>query len=120
MYISISLSTTILGYVSDLIAKREWCTKATSRRIFESLSLCGAGLCFACIPLAGCNIQLVIILLFLAMICYGGQAGGDAPMVMDIAPDYSGSLYGVTNSFGSLPGFLAPMAIGFLLDDKVV
>jgi ACS family sodium-dependent inorganic phosphate cotransporter-like MFS transporter 5 len=70
----------------------------------------------AIVPAVGCNQISVIVLLILAMLILGLISGGDSPIVVDIAPDYSGSLYGFTNAFASLPGFLAPLFVGLILD----
>jgi MFS family permease len=50
------------------------------------------------------------------MITLGLISGGENLIVVDIAPDYSGSIYGFTNAFSSLPGFLAPLFAGLILD----
>ena len=71
------------------------------------------------IPVAGCNTTIVIVLLVCTMLILGCVAGGDSPMVADIAPDYSGTVYGATNAIASCPGFLAPLFVGLILDHNV-
>ncbi|KAK4336887.1 hypothetical protein RND71_043714 [Anisodus tanguticus] len=44
---------------------------------------------------------------------------GDNPIVMDLAPAYSGSLYGLTNAIASIPGFLAPIYVGVMLESEI-
>ena len=67
-----------------------------------------------------CNIILVIVMLNLAMLTMGLVSGGDSIIVVDIAPDYSGSVYGVSNAIASLPGFMAPLFVGIMLDQEGV
>ena len=74
----------------------------------------------AVVPLVGCDQTAVIVLLILGMVIIGLTAGGDSPIVVDIAPDYSGSLYGFQNCFASIPGFLAPLVVGLVLDGDSV
>lgn len=52
------------------------------------------------------------------MITIGLTSGGENLIVVDVAPDYAGSIYAITNSVSSLPGFLAPQFVGILLDNS--
>ena len=54
-------------------------------------------------------------MLVVAMIIFGLNAGGDKPVVVDIAPDHSGTIYGITNAIASLPGILSPLVVGFMI-----
>lgn len=80
----------------------------------------GAAIFLALIPVFGCEIVPIIIMLNLSMISLGLTAGGDSLIIADVAPDYSGSIYGFTNSIASLPGFLAPLCVGLVLDQPNV
>ncbi|XP_054156517.1 sialin-like [Oppia nitens] len=116
IYIALSVSLMFFGYISDLIERRRLMNRTVSRKLFETLGLSGAAVLMAVIPAVGCNQGAVITLLIFGMIVLGLMAGGDSPIVVDVAPDYSGSLYGLTNSFASFPGFLAPLVVGLVLD----
>ena len=37
--------------------------------------------------------------------------------MLDIAPDYSGIIFGVSNTLSNVPGFVAPTIVGYLLTD---
>ena len=41
-------------------------------------------------------------------------SGYNTPNHADIAPKYAGSLFGVTNMIGTIPGFLAPQMVGII------
>ena len=116
---ALSLSLTFFGFVSDWIGKKKIVSDTWSRKIFESIALGGPAICLALIPVVRCNLSLVITLLVVGMIIFGLNAGGDKPIVVDIAPDHSGTIYGITNAIASLPGILAPIYVGYFLDGKV-
>lgn len=80
------------------------------------MALIGGAFFLALVPAAGCNIIAVIIMLNLAMIVLGFISGGESLIVADVAVDYTGTVYGLTNSICSLPGFMAPFFIGVMLD----
>jgi MFS family permease len=104
------------GYASDLVERKKLLSRTVSRKVFQATALIGAAIFMALIPAVGCNQISVIVLLILGMIVLGLISGGENPIVVDIAPDYSGSIYGFTNAFSSLPGFLAPLFAGLILD----
>jgi MFS family permease len=116
IYIAYSASLMAFGFASDIVERKRLLSRTVSRKAFEATALIGAAVFMAIVPAVGCNQISVIVLLILAMIVLGLISGGDAPIVVDIAPDYSGSLYGFTNAFASLPGFLAPLFVGLVLD----
>lgn len=91
-------------------------TTAT-RKVFETISFVGPAICLALIPVTPMNLGVLIALLTVAMVIFGLNAGGDKPIVVEIAPDHSGTIYGITNAIASLPGIIAPLVVGFLIED---
>ena len=121
VYIVYSASLMLFGYASDFVEKKKLFSRTVSRKLFQSIGLVGAAAFMALIPVVECDQTSVIAFLMSGMIVLGLLSGGDAIIVIDIAPDYSGSLYGYTNAFASLPGFLAPLFVGLILDaDHVI
>ncbi|OTF79875.1 sialin-like protein [Euroglyphus maynei] len=116
IYISLGGSMLSWGSVADWIERRQCLGRTASRKLFQTIALVGSAAFLASIPLFGCQIIPIIVMLNLSMITLGLTAGGDSLIIVDVAPDYSGSIYGFSNSIASLPGFLAPMFVGFLLD----
>ena len=79
----------------------------------------GPTLALVLIPMAGCNVVLVVILLILSMSTIGFETGGAAPIVSEMAPAISGTVFGVTNTFSCSIGFIAPLLSGIILGDNV-
>ena len=105
----------MFGALSDQISRKGWLSKLTSRKLFESIALFGSGGCLMLIPLAPCSPYVVVCLMIASSCLYAAMTGGDNVIVCDLTTTHSGSLYGITNAVGSLPGFLAPIFVGFLL-----
>ncbi|XP_023217578.1 uncharacterized protein LOC111619972 [Centruroides sculpturatus] len=116
VYIANSASLIISGYISDVIIKKGILQVTTVRKICETIGLLGPGICMAIIPLIGCDTLKVIILLTISMGLFGCIGGGDMVAVVDLAPDYAGTIFGLTNGLSCIPGFLAPHLAGILLD----
>lgn len=120
IYIALGGSALIWGYVSDYVGRKHWFTATVSRKLFQSLALFGGAFFLGLIPAAGCSVTAIITLLNLSMLTIGLTAGGESLIVVDVAPDYAGSIYGFTNAIASLPGFLAPLFVGLMLDQPNV
>lgn len=116
VYIALSFSLTGFGFFSDWIGQKKLLSDTLSRKIFETIALVGPAICLIVIPQLGCNLAGLVALLIVAMIIFGFNAGGDKIIVVDIAPDHSGTIYGITNAIASLPGILSPLVVGFLIN----
>lgn len=81
----------------------------------------------------GCTVAAVFVLavgyspnptMAIAFLCIGVgitgvNATGYAVNLLDIAPRFAGVIMGITNVFGSLPGFLSPQIVGIITVNKV-
>ncbi|XP_023217799.1 sialin-like isoform X2 [Centruroides sculpturatus] len=116
VYASESLTLALSGWLSDYLRKKQVLPITTIRKVFELIGLMGPAACLIIIPLVKCNSMMVIVLLILSLGFLGFIGGGDMPIVVDIAPDYAGTLFGVCNGFACITGFLAPLVAGLFLE----
>jgi MFS transporter, ACS family, solute carrier family 17 (sodium-dependent inorganic phosphate cotransporter), other len=63
---------------------------------------------------AGCDRSLVIILFTLAMGTMGGFYPGMKVNILDLSPNYAGTLMAVTNGIGAITGIVGPYLVGVL------
>ncbi len=77
--------------------------------MFIIIAFLGPGLCMVAVVLSGCNSTLSVVFLVVAMGFNGCIYPGFNSTHVDMAPDFAGTLMGLTNSFGNLPGFIAPL-----------
>ncbi|CAG2175092.1 unnamed protein product [Oppiella nova] len=108
------------GPLSALVIKRfgHKISKTRIRKIFESIALIGPAICLAIITGMGCNSTAVVALLITALFLYGLFTGGEFVIYGEIAPDYSGTVFGIAGTLGAIPGFVAPYAVGVILGDS--
>ena len=52
------------------------------------------------------------------MCLYGFITGGEYPIIPEYAPEFTGTVFGFTNTLASSMGFLAPIIVGQILDSK--
>lgn len=116
IYSADALTIFLSGFMADYIRKRNYFSLTTTRKIFEAIGMFGPALCILLVPFLGCDSTKVIIAFVFTLLCFGFNAAGDIAIVMDLAPDFAGILYGFTNAFGNLPAIISPYIAGLLLD----
>ena len=60
-----------------------------------------------------------VMLLFVAVTINSATSAGYEVNILDLAPNYAGTVFGIINAAGSIPAFLAPMTVGALTTDQV-
>uniref|UniRef100_A0AAY4C683 Major facilitator superfamily (MFS) profile domain-containing protein n=1 Tax=Denticeps clupeoides TaxID=299321 RepID=A0AAY4C683_9TELE len=116
-YLGAWLFSVLSGVAADHLLEREVMSVTAVRKIF---TLAG--------KLAQLSLHINIFSLFLfyalAVTCLtlsttigGASAAGVFINQIDIAPRYAGFLLGITNTFGTIPGVLSPIAVGYLAKD---
>lgn len=120
IYITYALSQIVMGRLSDWIGSHHCISRTVSQKIFQSVACIGAGLCLALVPLFGCNVVAIVVVLNVSMIFQSLVMGGETLSVVDIAPQHAATIYGFTNAVSGLPGFIAPQVVGLLLEQPGV
>ena len=75
--------------------------------------------CIVLVGYAGCNADAAIALLCCAVTANGAVYSGYMNSHLDIAPNFAGTLMGLTNAFATIPGFLAPQVVGYIINGQV-
>ncbi|KAF2348527.1 Major facilitator superfamily [Trinorchestia longiramus] len=89
-----------------------------ARRFSSFFGLLLPGLLLTTISLAGCNRSLVVVILILAVGLSGLDHAGHLCAFQELAPNFAGTLTGISNTVATLPGFLAPQLTGYLTKGK--
>nr|CAD7423052.1 unnamed protein product [Timema monikensis] len=74
---------------------------------------------FIAVALVGCNREAVTLLLVVTGAFGGAVYAGNQMNHMALSPHYAGTMYGITNAASNMCGFLAPYAIGLLINGRV-
>ncbi|KAI5091729.1 sialin isoform X1, partial [Silurus meridionalis] len=114
------LFSVLSGALADKLLEKEIMSITTIRKLFTFAGLIlPAGLLVA-VGFAGCSGVLAVTFLTLSTTLGGFSAAGVFINQLDIAPQYAGILLGITNTFGTLPGVAAPMAVGYLTNNHTL
>ncbi|XP_014769647.1 sialin isoform X3 [Octopus bimaculoides] len=98
------------GRFADFLRSKNYLSTRSIRVLFQSVSYIGSASLIIVIGFLDCNqTTLAGILFFITGMILTFYVGGFIVNHVDIAPKYAGILYGITNTFAALPGFLAPL-----------
>ncbi|RXG50903.1 hypothetical protein Avbf_05174 [Armadillidium vulgare] len=87
-------------------------SKTWVRKLATLIAHGGPGICLLSLSLVECNRNLTVTLIFVAISLQGGIYSGWLINAIDIAPNFAGTLYGITNALASIPSWVAPMLVG--------
>ncbi|GAB1606334.1 sialin-like isoform X2 [Argonauta hians] len=109
-FLSQAISMPLFGVLVDFLRSKKYLSTRTIRVLFQSLCFILSAAVLVLIGFLTCEqASLAGILFLLCGIIMALYVGGFNVNHADIAPRYAGVLYGITNTFSSLPGFLSPL-----------
>jgi ACS family sodium-dependent inorganic phosphate cotransporter len=103
----------LAGSISDrLISSGMNVTKV--RKLMQTISFGGLAICLALVPFVE-TVWAAIGLLCLSQLFLSANVGGFVVNHMDIAPNHAGTLMGITNTAGTIPGIAGVYITGLIL-----
>uniref|UniRef100_A0A8C7G8M5 Si:ch1073-513e17.1 n=1 Tax=Oncorhynchus kisutch TaxID=8019 RepID=A0A8C7G8M5_ONCKI len=108
----------ISGVVADSLLEKELLSVTAVRKIFTITGLLLPAAFLVAVGYSGCSGVLAVTFLTLSSTAGGTSAAGVFINQIDIAPRYAGVLFGITNTFGTIPGVVAPIITGYLTKDQ--
>jgi MFS transporter, ACS family, solute carrier family 17 (sodium-dependent inorganic phosphate cotransporter), other len=108
------LMTNVAGYLADYLLRNGSSTTHV-RKLAQTVGLAGAAIFLLLLPGAasvGSALTLMCIAAGLLALCLAGFP----PNCLDIAPRHADVLYGISNTFATLPGLIGVFITGWLVD----
>jgi len=102
------------GQLADWLRAPHRLQTGTVRKLFCAAGLLIPGLLLSAIGFLGCNRILIVCAVILVVGSSGLAVSGFGVNHLDLAPIYAGTLMGLTNTLGTIPGFLGPQVVGAL------
>ncbi|XP_042874630.1 sialin-like [Penaeus japonicus] len=112
------LGAILWSSLGDWLTSRGYLSIRTSRRLFSVIALWGPAIMILGVSFAGCNWQATVALICISFFCNGAVTASIIVNHTDIAPNFSGTIFGIDNTFGSIPAFVAPVVVGVLTDGQ--
>ncbi|OXU19822.1 hypothetical protein TSAR_009977 [Trichomalopsis sarcophagae] len=104
----------ISSWISDWLIVKDKMSATNVRKWGTTIASVGPALCLIGASYAGCNRVVVITMITLGMTLLGSSLPSIKVNVLDLSPNYAGSLMALTNVFAAGTGMVTPSIVGFL------
>nr|XP_026492209.1 putative inorganic phosphate cotransporter [Vanessa tameamea] len=118
-YLAMYLLSFPIGFMSDYILKKKWLTITACRKLSNSLGHFGPAIALiglSYVP-AG-SVALAVTLLTCVVGLNAGHYTGFMLVHIDMAPNFAGTLMGITNCIANIISIIAPLAAGAIIQDE--
>ncbi|KAM9339820.1 sialin [Symphorus nematophorus] len=119
-YLGAWLFSMLSGVVADHLLEKKVFSITVVRKLFTLMGMLPGAAFLVGVGYAGCNHILTVTFLTLASTTGGASGSGVYINQIDIAPRYAGFLLGITNTFGTIPGVVAPIVTGYFTVDHTL
>ncbi|KAI0985583.1 hypothetical protein GJ496_008160 [Pomphorhynchus laevis] len=119
-YLCMWFFTTVSGIMSDFLIHKNCISRTWARKLSNLTGSIPVAICLILLTkVKKDQITLAIALLAISQGFYG-VAFGSGYMVIpnDIAGQYAGIAFGISNTFGTIPGLISPYLTGFMTRNK--
>lgn len=106
--------TMLLANILDALRGRKIINTTFARKFATSVACLPPAICLIGVTYVGCNTDLAVALLTLGTMFVGGMYSGFLSNHIDIAPQFAGTLMGITNTFATIPGIVVPSFVGYM------
>ncbi|KAF7266644.1 vesicular glutamate transporter 3-like [Rhynchophorus ferrugineus] len=109
-FLSVFFFMIILGKIMDILRAKKVFTTTEARKVATGIQCIGPLFCFIGVCYIE-NVTAILILITLAVMLMGGMFSGYLANHIDIAPNFAGTLMGITNTAGTLSGIGVPLFV---------
>lgn len=118
-YLAMYLLSFPFGYLSDYILRKNWFSITTSRKISNSIGHMGPAIALIGLSYSPAgNVAVAVALLTAVVSLNAGHYTGYLLVHIDMAPNFAGTLMGITNCIANIISIIAPLVAGLLLQDE--
>jgi len=115
-YVCMWIVANLGSQLADYVRTRSILSTRNTRKVFNSFAFLIPALALVLIKFAGCDKTLVVALICICVGCNGFSFISINCNHIDIAPNFAGTLMGITNCVANTAGFLAPMAVAKIIE----
>lgn len=109
----------IASYFADYLRRTEKLTTTQTRKIFTTFAVMLPGFLMILQVFLGWNRTWSVAIFTMQLFLNGAVTAGYLGNGLDIAPNFSGTIFGMANTLSSLGGFLSAYMVGVLTNDDV-
>ncbi|KAK7082812.1 hypothetical protein SK128_019836 [Halocaridina rubra] len=107
-----------MSTLADWLLTRRYMSIRTARRLFSTIALWCPALMLVGAAYVGCNWKAIVSMFCVGLFFNGAITASVMVNHTDIAPNYAGTLFGISNSLSGLITFMVPVIIGVLTEGE--
>ncbi|XP_049873024.1 putative inorganic phosphate cotransporter [Pectinophora gossypiella] len=118
-YLAMVVLSIPFGFLADLAIKKNWLSITAVRKVSNSIGHYGPALALIGLTYAPAgNVTVAVLLLTMVVGLNAGTYTGYLLVHIDMAPNFGGTMMGITNFFANIISIIAPLTAGALLHDE--
>jgi ACS family sodium-dependent inorganic phosphate cotransporter len=117
-YLGKYLMALLAGIIADRLMNSEKISKTTTRKMFTFIGVFTPGILMIMQAYFGDNQVWSVMIFTIALTLNGAVTGGYLGNGLDIAPNFSGTIFGMANTLSSFGGFLSSFIVGKLTNNN--
>uniref|UniRef100_A0A0N7ZD27 Major facilitator superfamily (MFS) profile domain-containing protein n=1 Tax=Scylla olivacea TaxID=85551 RepID=A0A0N7ZD27_SCYOL len=117
-YLGMWIFSLVISKVGDTLIQKNIASTGVVRKTANTISQLGPAACLIGITFLHCDRTGTIVLFTLATTLQGGIYTGFLINHIDIAPNFAGTLFGITNALGTIPSWVGPITTGALTKNQ--
>ncbi|XP_071526824.1 putative inorganic phosphate cotransporter [Panulirus ornatus] len=106
------------GTLGDWLIANHYISRHVSRKLFSSISMVLPGLMLVTVGYVGCNTTLAVTLFTVGMAFSGAVCSGHRVNHIDLAPNFSGTTLGMSNTLAFAVSMCVPVIVGAMTPDQ--
>ena len=108
-----------IGLLADWLIESRRLSVVNVRRLCNSIGHYGSALGLIGLAFTGCDKTAAVLWLCLSVCFNGAVYSGFQVTPVELSPNYSGTIFGITNMVANLTGFITPWVAGLITFDNV-
>lgn len=118
-YLGKYIMAVVASYLADYLRQTGKLTTTQTRKSFTAFAVITPGLLMIAQVFFGMDRIFAVVLFTLQLLFNGAVTAGYLGNGLDIAPNFSGTIFGMANTLSSLGGTLSAYMVGALTEDDV-
>lgn len=109
-----------ISWLSDWVIVKGHVDRTNVRKLNTAISSLGPAIMLVLAVNAGCDVIKSIAFITVGLTLAGSAIPGIKVNVLDLSPNYAGTLMGISNGIGAFTGILAPYTVGVLAPNQTL
>ncbi|KAJ8681205.1 hypothetical protein QAD02_016992 [Eretmocerus hayati] len=119
-YLCMWLGSLVTSWIADWTIANGHYTITKVRKIGSTIALLLPAIFIVAASYAGCDRLMVVIMFYIGMTLMGTALPGIMVCVLDLSPNYAGTLMALTNGISALTGIVTPQIVGILTTNQTL